>query len=725
MQLSIKNKKFLSGVLRLFILTWLVMYAYWPFAKDLGLNIGGSDARFYQYILHDAIAQLNHGIFPTYVGQSEYTFFGGPVIRAPYYLLLGQFINGLTFNHLSALCIQHLTVLFSALAAAFLTYMLLINSLSSNKEISYRSNSKQTLRWFAAALAFFYVSCPGVMALIYRYDMYYSFMTIPFVPIVIFGLIRTQQKNDLTGPILTAMGLSLIWFAHPPIALWVTFICFLFYGLRFLFLRKGFKGLLIFSGFFLLLSCWQFVSIFSMGIEQGYGAGKLTTQMLFSVFHTNTDYSNNMVIELKSAFPGILLPLESKTQSFLSFFQLGYSLWLTVLAATLVSIYSKNCFTLRSLLGCILFLLLILYPLPFIGDFIWSHMPPIIAVLTDSCPMQRFYVILAAITTFAGILTFNSFHSKKSLYALYGILIALTGWSLNQTTYFSKGLVGKNNSWATPKNIYFTPGQVSAAPYVGIYDPALKQQILNNKKIPIQHLDNEIFLMNKCFANKNTKHWNLTVSADPKSLPSLAAFNLIPNQQYILCLNAESQSEISMGFRINDELFAGLANANQKNIPIPFFTFPNKNHTSTITFDNVQSAKPVKLIKANIISYTSPELPIQVISYTPYKAFVMTPSNNTYLRIFKRFYPGYEAKVNGTSVSILELENDHTILLPLKERGMNQIELKYVGFPLMKKAFYTTLITWGLALSYLLIVGWRRKSKIILLKTHEMPEGTV
>lgn len=667
-----------NELLSVFILTTLVAFAYWPFISGFSLNIGGSDARWYQYILHDAILQLNHGIFPTYVSQSEFSFFGGPVTRAPYYLLFGQLINILTFNQLNALCIQHLTVLVSAFGAAYLTYFLL-------------ASFSPKLKWFAVSLAFFYVSCPGIMGLIYRYDMYYSFMTVPFLPLVIYGLVRSHQREDLIGPILTALGLSLTWLSHPPIALWLTGVVVLFHLLRFIVLRKGLRECLIIFALFFFLNLWQFICVFSMGVGNRYGSDIVTPP-------------KEIVELLSSVIPGVFVPLQWSTG--LSFFQLGYAFIFILLLSLLTKFHSSNRFLLYTLLACVFCFLLLLYPLPFIGYALWSLIPGIVINMTD-IPMFRFYMIIAAIVCFIGIIVLNSISSKysKIYLPLLCVFILLTIWNVYQANYFVSSTGSNTNSWLDEKNVYFTPGQTPQ--YVllsdGNYDPNLKNQIVNNRKIPYSHYDNEQFVINKCFASEKARRVNSTTPAnhDVSKWAPLFKFKATSNEQYLLCLNIKSQSVSSMIFRINGEVVVAQANAGNRNIAVPFYIHQPKNKELAIEFDNIQGASPVKIIKAGLIKYHPKDLPIQINSFTPYQATVKTPSNNTYLKIFKSFYPGYEAKVNNEIVPVLE-SNNHTIVIPLKHKGLNKIQLQYIGFSAMKISFYVSMFTWCFVLGCLL-----------------------
>src|SRR3990167_10833047 len=288
-----------SHVLILFI---LVLAIYWPFL--LGVDLGAGDARWYHSLIASAIDQFKTGVFPVYVTQGLANNFGIALIRAPYYLLLGQLIHLTTFGLLNSLIIQHLTIFVSALSAAFICYAVLI-----------KLCPKQRL--LALFFAFFYVSCPAILGAIYASDMYYSFMTLPFLPILFYGLIRACYVNDFLSIFLISGSLSLIWMAHPPIALWATAISGVFYVIRFAWFRNGGTNLGIITGLFLLFNLWQFASVYSLNLGSEYAAD------------ISIGYVNRVISYLHQQMSGSFLPLGmigfNSADTLNSFLQLGFT----------------------------------------------------------------------------------------------------------------------------------------------------------------------------------------------------------------------------------------------------------------------------------------------------------------------------------------------------------------------------------------------------------------
>jgi len=67
--------------------------------------IGTGDALWYHHLLADAVTQFRAGVFPVFVGQSDYSFNGAvyPLRAAPYYQYLAIGLDLITGQTLSFL----------------------------------------------------------------------------------------------------------------------------------------------------------------------------------------------------------------------------------------------------------------------------------------------------------------------------------------------------------------------------------------------------------------------------------------------------------------------------------------------------------------------------------------------------------------------------------------------------------------------------------------------
>src|ERR1019366_10388325 len=115
--------------------------------------------------------------------------------------------------------LQHLTMILSVLGGAFAAYGALV-WIAPNR------------RWTALALAILYVMCPGVAGLFYAQDLYMSGMTLPWIPLAFAAMVKSFDDRRLFPLGMLAVSLAALWWAHSPIALWITSIATLTQAVR-------------------------------------------------------------------------------------------------------------------------------------------------------------------------------------------------------------------------------------------------------------------------------------------------------------------------------------------------------------------------------------------------------------------------------------------------------------------------------------------------------------
>lgn len=186
-----------------------------PFATDR--FIGGSDARWYGYMMADFLQQARAGVFPVFVGQGEFAFNGGihPFRSAPLHLWLGGALDLLTARALSVLALQHLTVLASSVGASLGMYLAL-TALAPAR------------RGTALVVAVLFTFCPAQLAAIHAAEAYMTFMTFPWLVLAFYGAARTFETAGTRGWWQLAAGLVLSWLGHPSVGALATIaVCFL------------------------------------------------------------------------------------------------------------------------------------------------------------------------------------------------------------------------------------------------------------------------------------------------------------------------------------------------------------------------------------------------------------------------------------------------------------------------------------------------------------------
>ncbi len=218
--------------------------------------LGGLDARWYGYVMADALQQARAGIFPVFVGQGEFMYNGAvhPYRTAPYFANFGIVIDFMTGRVLTALAVQHLIVILTAMMAGLVSYIC-FSLLAPGR------------RWIAWALALLYVSGPVTALYMYASEMYMTFTALAWLPLVLYGNVRLIRRNDDAGWLSVGVGLGLVWLCHAPVGLWASFVTAGVQGLRLLTLnfdaaswRKAAGGGLLFTG----LLAYYFFSIYEL-----------------------------------------------------------------------------------------------------------------------------------------------------------------------------------------------------------------------------------------------------------------------------------------------------------------------------------------------------------------------------------------------------------------------------------------------------------------------------
>lgn len=353
--------------------TWLLH----PFMT--GRLVGTGDALWYANMLADFVSQWRAGVFPVFVGQTDYAFNGAvyPLRVAPLYQHLAGLIDLLTARTLSFYALQHATVLvcgFGGLLSAYLT----ARRLGPDRP------------WQAVAAAVLYLSCPGVLGTIYTQDLYMTWMTVPFLPLAVYGILRTYERDDVRSQVWLAAPLAALWYAHSPVALWMTLIAASSQVVRLAGPHRtiaAIKRAALGAGLFLLLGHYPFVSVASLQVP---GATSAVTAGL-----TEQDRITNVIREV---FPAVLRPVSEAARA-LSDLQLGYALWLLLGLLLIAALRAGPRPGLRVLAAACLGLLALLLPIPGLTDWLWAHLPEAIKRITFYWPMHRFYLLLAALLT--------------------------------------------------------------------------------------------------------------------------------------------------------------------------------------------------------------------------------------------------------------------------------------------------------------------------------------
>ncbi|HEY1848735.1 MAG TPA: hypothetical protein VGG37_05990, partial [Opitutaceae bacterium] len=193
-------------------LRWLALLAAggWLFASLVQRQVFGTDdSRWYAVMLADMVAQVRAGIFPVFAGQSLYQFNGAlyPLRIAPAFHHFGALLDLVTAHVLQPASLENLLLVLVGFGSLFSAYACL-------------AAINPARRWLSCGLAIAFVACPGVMAIVMNTNLYMSWMTVPFVPVVWLGTVLSFRSGGLKAMLLLGFGLGMTWWGHSPIALW-------------------------------------------------------------------------------------------------------------------------------------------------------------------------------------------------------------------------------------------------------------------------------------------------------------------------------------------------------------------------------------------------------------------------------------------------------------------------------------------------------------------------
>jgi hypothetical protein len=385
----------------------LAVYAVHPFVR--GALVGAGDAYHYSITLADYIRQARAGIFPVFVGQSEFAFNGNvhTVRTAPFFTHFGALLDGLTLHTLPFYAVTNLAIVFSAVVGVLGTYAALLR---------YAPGRATT----ASALAALYILSPAILAPLYKGDMFTTFMTVPMIPWWVLGLAMAADEPAKWPPwLIQAAALAGMWWAHPPIAVWATAIT-IFAWIAILIrqrdTRSGLERITAAALLFAILAGYVFISVdelrlVSPPVAQGVAAGAVLGNV-------------------EQSWRASLLPL-APTGNPHGDIQLGYSLVAACIAGLLASRFRNSAVV---LFGCIVILLIPLFPIPGLTERFWSLVPNSVLHVTHAWPMQRLYPLLAALAAFAALSAAPEriFRDERRAALIAASFAVAIGWSMSE-----------------------------------------------------------------------------------------------------------------------------------------------------------------------------------------------------------------------------------------------------------------------------------------------------
>ncbi|MDD2762721.1 MAG: hypothetical protein PHE83_01970 [Opitutaceae bacterium] len=643
---------------------------------------GAPDARWYGTMLADMVAQTRAGVFPVWLGQSIYQFNGAiyPLRVAPAFHYLGALLDALTLRTLGVFALQNLLITAIGLGAIFSAYFSLRTLLPRH-------------RWFAAGLAVFYLACPGVLGIAYNNDLYMSWTTLPWVPLVWLATVRSFRDDGARWPmILLGTALGLCWWGHAPIALWTTLLAGIAQIIRLLIQRpRGRAWLHVVAGaaVFAAVAAYPIGSVLLFPPEASVKADAFQVATAF-----------NMVSFLRQVFPAVLLPLSSDGRV-LGDFQLGYALW-GLLLFSLWHLWRVRQPAAWILLGASVLVALLLTPIPGLDLKLWNAVPALVRNITGNWAMNRLYLVLAGTVIFgaAAVMAGGVLDHPRRQRWLAVLLTLACAWSLVEAAKFAKGSRDGRRPPETavdmlrPENILLTSYSYLIFPQPpgtfthGNADPAMEERLLARDTLaPIATNPAAALATGQ---EVPAGHFDGYPQPDATELRLSAPLTLEPNRRYLLtCEFLKPEKTIGV-FQLTGRSFfreyalpaygglkafgAGGEHANWLSL---WTSTPTAEKVTVRFLQAPEAGTPPELVPfahLRMIAYNPAALPVQVESWVPYRARVRSPAP-AWLETPRMFQTGYAATVNGKPATLRKTPDGLVgIAVPA---GNSQVELKY------------------------------------------------
>jgi hypothetical protein len=682
--------------LRLAIASGLGILLTWPLAHTIPM--GGGDSVWYAETVADVLVQFRSGVFPVFVGQSEYQFNGSvfPVRVAPLLHHVAIVMDLLTLQSLPYGGALNAVLVGTGIAASVAAYVSFRVILPSN-------------RWIAVLLAFLYLACPGVVALLYNGDLYMTWMTVPILPIVMVSVVQTFRAPSLMWAVLLGGSLGMLWWAHSPTALWVTTLVAILQVVRLLMqwrLRQTWVHGAIAGVLLAAIVAYPVVSVLVVTPETGGDNRSYAVADPVNIAHF-----------VKEAFPGVWQPVSDIGRAPLADFQLGWTLAAGLVISFLCALFARK----ADLIGYTIiagFLILLMTPIPDFNLALWSAIPAAIRNPTGNWAMSRIFPIAGTFSVFAlGLAIAFLLRWKPILRILVASLLVVGAvWSQREAAKFRKGTKQNREIAATkpspllPENIVLSRYSYlvfsGVPPYFshGYVDPYLEQRLY--------HLDAErLQVSNAAYASLENADGVRLVSKGPwagaKTGPSSnwalsPEFSLAPGSRYVVDVDfanpAATGTLIVEGDRLlrvyglpihGEELAFGAGDKASGVLPLSNAgTQPSVVKARFVAQGEWENRDFSNFGSYRLFEYDRHKLPVAVSSWIPYTAQVTAPSEG-WLETSRMYQRGYEARVNG---AVAEVKASPRKLAMLRvPAGKSQVTLTYEA-PLPLWTSYTASV---------------------------------
>jgi hypothetical protein len=666
-------------------------------------NLGTGDAMWNAVSLADAVTQFRAGVFPVFVGQSSYQFNGSvyPFRVAPYYLYLGGLLDLLTGHRLDFVTLEHLTAVASLLGGLVSAYLCLL-WLAPRR------------RWTALLLAFLYVSCPGVMGLVYAQDLYMSTMAIPWVPLALAGALRSFDDSGPRPFLVAAAGLAGLWWAHAPIAMWT---------------MSAMAPLFIVR----MVLRWRAPRLWAPAVSGAVAFTVLAAYPFISAFLLRTPgqqvvpYTldrSELLTQLADAFPACVLPIDLAAPP-LTHLQVGYALALTMALAMTIGARWRRAIPLGISFAVCAFLLVLLYPIPGLTAALWRSLPESVVGLTLYWPMQRLCIVIAGLAVASAQFAFARLPEAGPWPRTICALLLLGAiWSTREANRLlqradrTPGTAAQTEILMRPENAAIqrhsyhllppTPAYMSN----GVMDPAMEARLIDRQGRIIATDFDGVPVPESAFGGH--------VDANPGILDLEPTFTLQPGVRYALTFEFLAHDYTGVLQIVGPAFFReypmpasgkpfafGVDPSMAKSVSL--WTSGTEPETVQLRFiptaPNAHPADFAPFARYSFCALDSRRMPVRLESLIPYRATI-TAKAAALLESPRLYIPGYVATVNGRPNDVAR--SPQGLVAVRVPAGVSAVEIAFRGAPILHLAFWVSSLGWTAAVAAAGVLSWRR-----------------
>jgi hypothetical protein len=396
----------------------------------------------------------------------------------------------------------------------------------------------------------------------------------------------------------------------------------------------------------------------------------------------------------------------------LSDLQLGYALWAVLALAFAASLTAKRR-DLPVLAASAGFLLLLVLPVPWITAALWNHIPDAVVRITYYWPMQRFYLIMAALVAAAGQIALESLPSRRGRTALVPAAFLLAGccWSLWESRQFIRAAAERVATEAStaklqrPENIllmdhaYGLFARIPAYFTNGVIDPRSQARLLSmDSGKPLPGAPGRVIRSGPLAG---------IVDANPGILDLSPVLHIASGRRYALdfafaridvpgILQVQGRF-LSREYALpssGEALAFGSGAGNSRSIDL--WTGEPTGEDVSLRFIPMLVGATAKEFAA-FGSFTLREIdpaaePVRIDSLEPFAAEVRTESA-ALLETPRVFTPGYRATIDGHEAPVLS--SDQGLASVPVPPGDHTVSLWFVGPALLRLSYWTSICTWS------------------------------